>query len=97
MILRPDGRTDDVRVTEFLIMLGSFFVAFIASIAPAILIVRWLAPASIPDEEQKRKLEVAHEHIREQMEKWQERSTQRMLLWHAPMLIVGVIVITALW
>ncbi len=31
------------------------------------------------------------------MEKWQERSTQRMLLWHVPVLIVGMIVIAALF
>lgn len=96
LVLRPDGRTVDVQVTEFLIMLGSFSVAFIASIAPTIVIVRWFAPASIPDEERKRQLEMAREHIREQMEKSQERSTQRILLWHVPVLIVGVIVIAAL-
>jgi hypothetical protein len=96
VILRPDGRIDDVRVTELLIMLGSLFLALIASIAPAIVILRWLAPTSMPDEEQKRNLEIAREHIREYTEKWQERSAQRMVLWHVPSLIIGAIVIAAL-
>ena len=96
LILRPDGRIDDVRVTELLIMLGSLFLALIASIAPAIVILRWLAPTSMPDEEQKRNLEIAREHIREYTEKWQERSAQRMVLWHVPSLIIGAIVIAAL-
>jgi len=77
-------------------MLGSLFLALIASIAPAIVILRWLAPTSMPDEDQKRNLEIAREHIREETEKWQERSAQRMVLWHVPALIIGAILIAAL-